>query len=176
LTGQISTSPLVLKESEGLMAVIKSLRKLMPIRQKFVNIEISPECQIVLPTQLKKIGEEIRASKQILSLKENWDGEGSPGYKESTWIRTVEFLANYALRIWREFELIIDTPIISQGPEGSIDIYWKTNDYDLLVNISENPESPATFYGENKGKNHIKGSFDPSDYNQGLLLYLIKQK
>lgn len=141
-------------------------------RQIYLNNELIVE----LPSRFEDLYECIEKSKYILELKENWDDEGSPPYKKSTWIRAIKFVSDYALWIFTETNKVIDTPKICHGPNGSIDILWKKGNYRLLINIPENTEKPASFYGDDYNSQKVKGEFNISNYNQGLLLTLLQIK
>src|SRR3989442_5063858 len=68
----------------------------------------------------------IVSSKQILELGPNWDDAGSPPYEEETWKRAVEFLENHGEWFWQLHGSPMPVPNIDPGPDGSIDIHWKT--------------------------------------------------
>lgn len=141
-----------------------------------IRIKLDSEEIVELPIQLKDIADVIEESKYMLSFKDNWDDEGSVGYKKVTWIRACKFIANYSKWIFEKTELIMDLPKISHGPEGSIDIYWKNDEYRLLINIPESPTSPFSIYGDDYNSNKIKGTFDLSQFNYGMLLCLTTMK
>jgi hypothetical protein len=122
------------------------------------------------------LAEGIRASRWILDLKDDHDGAGSPGYREETWQRAVDFVGKNAKWLWQHFHIYIELPDILPGPEGSIDLHWKAERCDLLVNIPVDPSAKATFYGEDRRGTFIKGAFDPGVYNQGLLLWLADRR
>src|ERR1039457_4669153 len=46
-----------------------------------------------LPFYLNHINKTIEKSKFIYDLKDDWDDEGSKGYKKETWIRSVNFIS-----------------------------------------------------------------------------------
>jgi len=70
---------------------------------------------------------------------------------------------------------MIDAPHIHPGPDGSIDIHWKNDNYELLLNVPVEEGSLAGFYGDNISGNMIKGKMNISDgkMNNGLILWLI---
>ena len=48
--------------------------------------------------------------------------------------------------------------------------------YKLLINIPKEIDAPASFYGDDYKMDKIKGTFDSSKLNCGLLLLLLKSK
>lgn len=64
----------------------------------------------------------IKRSEQILQLEDDWDTEGSKGYKEETWKSAIDFLIDYATRIYETHRQFINTPKVYPVPNGSIDI------------------------------------------------------
>ncbi|MFW9873553.1 MAG: hypothetical protein ACFFG0_10650 [Candidatus Thorarchaeota archaeon] len=85
----------------------------------------------------------------ILSLEDNWDGEGGRRFKKETFLR--------AVRIVRR---ILDVTGISFIPEilpftnGGIDIHWKNEKFELLVNVPEDLEEEVGYYGDDGGNGH----------------------
>lgn len=126
----------------------------------------------VVSDQLRHIAEAIKSSRKILDLKDNWDDEGSPGYTKETLERAIQFLTKHIKWLWENSGVRVEAPKILPGPNGSIDIHWECNQYELLVNIPDDPDVPATFYGDDRGNLSIKGTLDPSAFNSGLLLWL----
>lgn len=124
--------------------------------------------------RLNMLLEKIAASRKILAWSDNWDGEGSPGYKELTWKRSIRFIQDHIHWLWRKYALVIDAPDILPGPDGSIDIHWETKNYELLINIPADPSEPASFYGDDYGNSSIRGTFKPESYNLGLLSWLLE--
>ncbi len=143
------------------------------IEEENLQVELNNNIITELPFRFFKIYQAIEKSKYILELEDDWDEEDSAGYKENTWKKAIEFIANYANWVLDETSIIIDTPKIFPGPEGSIDILWKKHKYRLLINIPEDPQSPASFYGDDFESEQIKGTFEPSKFNQGLILCLL---
>lgn len=120
------------------------------------------------------LAEAIHASRSILDLEDDWDEEGSPGYKEATWNRAAEFVKDVALAFHQRSGVWVDPPRILPGPEGSIDIHWKTSKRELLINIPEHDEEPADYYGCGDPKDTIKGKLDTSLPNEWILMWLTR--
>ncbi|HLG13013.1 MAG TPA: hypothetical protein VJH03_00595 [Blastocatellia bacterium] len=128
-----------------------------------------------LPTYLSEsIRQAIEESRRILDLKDNWDDEGSPAYEESTWARALDFLTLNAITLWRHRAVWVCAPRILPGPQGSIDLHWRTGGRELLVNIPASLSEPADFYGDNGSCNVIKGKLDTSEDNEWILLWLTR--
>jgi hypothetical protein len=109
----------------------------------------------------------------ILALQEDWDDQGSLGYSISTWKRMETFLRNHARTLEVEYGIAFPAPQILPGPMGSIDVHWKTEKFELLLNIPSDPNAEASFYGDDRGNIHIKGTLDTSKANAGLLVWLM---
>lgn len=119
--------------------------------------------------------EEIDASRYIYSLQDDWDDAGSPGVSRSTWQRAIDFLRLHdriARRTTGE-EMVV--PEIGPGPDGGIDLFWSTKQFELLVFVPTDVAEPATFYGDDYGKQTIKGSLSTSEVTPGLLQWLIRR-
>jgi hypothetical protein len=114
------------------------------------------------------------AHEKLTALADNWDGEGSAGYKTETVDGAAEFLMSQD-RLLRELRRIsLPVPQINPGPDGSIDLFWKQPTWELLVNVPENANESASFYGEDQTGHTIKGSLDTSAPNLGVIMWLIK--
>lgn len=124
-----------------------------------------------LPDKLQEIAKEIAYSRYILDLAAEAEPAVRP-YAEATWSRAAILLARISLFLLDEDREKIDVPKILPGPEGTIDIHWDEPDYELLINIPADPGGSAAFYGDNKGRSKIKGSFDTDqESNTPLLAY-----
>lgn len=116
--------------------------------------------------------EEIEHSKYILNFEEDWDDEGASKYKPETWNRGIKYLKGHARWLKENRGISIDTPKISHGPDGSVDILWETEAYKLLLNIPEDINKKATFYGEDKLGFNLEGELNTDLFNEGLTLWL----
>lgn len=115
------------------------------------------------------------AHEKLTSLPDNWDGEGSAGYKTETVNSAAEFLIGQD-RLLRELRGIsLPVPQINAGPDGSIDLFWKQSTWELLVNVPKKGNEFASFYGEDRTGHTIKGSFDTSVPNLGVIMWLINK-
>lgn len=116
-------------------------------------------------------------ARSLLDLPEGWDGETAPRFEERTLIRVTQFLKRHAEWFLRVRGRTMRVPSVLPGPgDGSIDVLWSGKGFELLVNFSADPRKRATFYGDDKGGSSvvIKGEFDPSTFNGGLLTWLDK--
>lgn len=120
-----------------------------------------------------QIGEAIESSRWILDLEDDWDEQGSPAYAKSTWQRACGFLIQQAKLARQLLGRELPPPKIQPGPEASIDIHWKMDQFELLVNISSDPSKPATFYGDDYGDLCIRGNLNPSEPIPGLTVWLL---
>ncbi len=123
---------------------------------------------------LAHIRDEIEASREILTLREDPEDPSSAAYTEQVWTRAVQFLAKNAKWLWDACGKRMDAPAIVPGPNGSIDIHWDYPSYELLINIPVDAQTMAGFYGDDRGSVSIKGKFDPRTFNHGFLLWLTK--
>lgn len=168
------------KESSEILKILFSIYRLKEKEEESLNeiikINLTKHYLIEIPAIFKQLATQIETSKSILNLDKNWDEEGSVGYSESTLIQAIDFITNYAHWIWDEMRIVIDTPKFLPGPEGSIDLLWKKEKYELLINIPVPPNAIAGFYGDDKYGTKIEGKFDIKSYNQGIFLCLLNQE
>ncbi len=121
------------------------------------------------------IEQAIEASRHLMQLEQDWDGEGSPGYTEETWKRATEFIQRYSGSLLVEHGFQIAVPEILPGPGGSIDVHWEKDAFELLVNIPADAGERAEFYGDDYGSIYIKGNLDLSKLNKGLVEWLQRE-
>ena len=96
------------------------------------------------------------AKKRLLALEENWDGEGSPAYQE----RTIESATTFLYELVEKSETLEATKVrILPASEGSIDLHWKTELFELLVNFR--PDGSVSYYGDDYCENSIQGQTRP---------------
>jgi hypothetical protein len=43
---------------------------------------------------------------------------------------------------------------------GSIDLHWKNDRFELLINVPRDPDSPMAYYGDDYGVDSVKGTFE----------------
>lgn len=129
-----------------------------------------------IPVELVDVLKAVEQSRYILELEDDWDGEGSSRYQPSVWERAVIFLIELSEKALEAFNTILDAPHIYQGHEGSIDMLWQTDRYQLLVNFPEDVNSRASFYGDNFNMDTVEGTFDPMKGSCSLLAYLVWAK
>jgi hypothetical protein len=127
------------------------------------------------PTELSPVLlQAIKESRSLLDLQDDWDGEGSPGYAEATWLRAIEFLTSNAKCLKETAGTDIPVPFIEPGPHGSIDLHWRTSTRELLINVPSDLNQLAGFYGDNLAGKSIKGKLNTSENNEWIMLWLMK--
>jgi hypothetical protein len=110
-----------------------------------------------IPIELKGIKKSIDLSGYILDLEENWDDEGASAYTQETWNRAISFLVDFSLLVFHSAGKTIPAPQITHSVEGSIDIFWETDTFYLLVNVPQG-EEPITYFGDDRVGNTSKGT------------------
>ena len=127
-----------------------------------------------MPTELKYIRDAVERSREMLTWEDAWDGEGSPGYADSTWRRAVELIYDGAVNLYYSTRLRVAAPSVLPGPHGSIDIQWQQGHRRLLINVPAEPEARITFYGDDRGHNTIEGILDDTARIGGSLAWLTE--
>ena len=120
------------------------------------------------------LAEALRTSRSILDWPDDWDDEGSPRFRESTWQRATEFVKLAAMAFQQRFGVWIEPPRILPGPAGSIDLHWRAAERELLINIPERDEAPADYYGSGDAQDAVKGKLNTALPNEWILLWLTR--
>ena len=103
--------------------------------------------------QLESLKTKVNEAKErILRLEEDWDDAGCPAYKPETLDAAAQFLYQ------------IDNPEainvrIAPASEGSIDLHWKTDKFELLINFHS--DNSVSYYGDDYNGNLIRGGSCP---------------
>lgn len=120
---------------------------------------ISQLIELVDEASTDPIGKLVDEAKQdLLGWEENWDGEGAPAYQR----KTIETAADFLKQLYR-FEYLRGTVIrvrILPASEGSIDLYWKEPQFELLINFR--PDGSFTCYGDDYHENSIRDKTHPN--------------
>jgi hypothetical protein len=114
----------------------------------------------------------IADSAAILTCRDDSD-EGFVPYSQKTLDRAIAFLTPYTE--WAPASLGVSVPLprLLPGPSGSIDVHWKNEKKELLVNIPADKSVPASFYGDDYGKLFIKGTLDAASLHLSILMWLL---
>ncbi len=118
----------------------------------------------------------INASRSITSLSTDWDEAGSSAVTTETWERATELIKRHAEFLWSRRGIILPSPRILPGPDGSVDIHWKTTQRELLLNVPANPTESATYYGDDFGSDRKKGDIQPGALDMSLFLWLTTEE
>ena len=114
----------------------------------------------------------LQNAKAMLELPDDWDDAGSPAIEAPTLRRAAVLLILHAAMVWAHFSVVVPTPRILPGPEGSVDLHWKTNRRELLINIPSYPQVPSPYYGDDLGSDRRKGVIEPGAVNLELFAWL----
>src|SRR5947209_3603501 len=83
------------------------------------------------PAILTPIVEAIEKSRYVLDLPEDWDEAGGRPIEAATWARATDLLSETAAAIGAA----LPVPRIGPCSDGSIDLYWTTPTFTLLINV-----------------------------------------
>ena len=122
-----------------------NLAKEIIITPNAVPIEIS--IKNTFPAELSHIENAVLDARSILELESNWDDEGALKVPLHIFNRAMDFIRNYSTFVRNNFQIVIIAPDINPLRDGSIDLYWKTKNASLLVNIKNDDDEIAYYYG-----------------------------
>ena len=103
-----------------------------------------------MPPKLREIGIEIKESKELLELKDNWDNQSASAISKDVYNAGIGFLLDYSLFILNKVGVAIDTPEIDAGRNGNVFITWRTNKARLAISVekAKSGEIIANYYGD----------------------------
>jgi hypothetical protein len=118
----------------------------------------------------------VQSARALTKLGENWDGEGSQGYSLMTWRRVKKFMLTHAFVSQSLFRATLPVPTINPADQGSLDVFWRLSDRQLLVNFPADETAPITYYGQNnQGDNTISGRTTGRERRLDLVAWLIQK-
>ena len=149
--------PLTVAETNPILARVEQFL-LPPLVQITTGVK---DFEITLPIELIELRAQILKSEYILNLKPDYDDQGSIPPTHETWKKAITFVVDYSKSIYENNNLVISPPVISAGPNSSIDVRWSNLSYSVLVNIPEGANSLATYFGDDsKGGNIAEGNLN----------------
>jgi hypothetical protein len=114
----------------------------------------------------------VTASAEILNCRDDSD-DGFVSYSQATIDRAIRLLTPYIELAADTLGATVPFPKLLPGPSGSIDIHWKNDEKELIVNIPADQTASALFYGDDYGKFFIKGSMDTTSLHPSVLSWLL---
>ena|SRR2546422_8585400 len=118
----------------------------------------------------------IMESRSLLNLPDNWDGEGSAAYSESTWQRAVNFLVEQWTEFLKTEGRAMELPSILPDSNGSIDLWWDTEEFQLLISIPASELLPASLYGHKHGGQKIEYVLNSSKADERLVRWMAERE
>lgn len=137
-----------------------------------ISFKFLSKYKFELPLEFDNLVKAIQKSESILELADNWDNEDSKSYSEITLLKSINFLTRCAIKIQKDLGILIKTPHIFPGQNGSIDLLWNNCNSTLLINFPEGNNNIASFYGDDQKNSFIEGKFDFSKNNMGIIVFL----
>ncbi len=127
-----------------------------------------------LPPLLETFAPMLERSRSLITLGDDWDGEGSPGYHETTWRQAVGIVvASAAVFVEGKPGVVLPVPVIAGGQDGGIDIFWDAGTRHVMITVPQD-DGPVTFHGfdQTNATRDVKGSLDPADSNDWIVRWL----
>ena len=109
---------------------------------------------VIRNPRLEEIEQAInRAKETILPIVNDWDGESTFSYAEET----IDAAATFLRQLVQKTEIPEMMAVrISPSGQGSIDLHWRQEQFELLVNFLDGG-SGGTYYGDDYKGNSIQG-------------------
>jgi hypothetical protein len=151
-------------------------REVKPLIQspKFAKATVSfPAAEGVGDAYLDPFFDAINGANYILALGDDWDEQGARGYQKKTLDRACRFLIGFVNKVHKRYGIKLEVPKVLPGPDGGIDIHWKNDRFEMLVEIPEEGDF-ADYFGDNTQGEETKGRMriENPRLNHGLLLWL----
>ena len=137
------------------------------------SVAIAPNWAAVESDEALDLETAIGHSRSILDLRDDWDEAGAPGYQSGTWERAIGLLRSHA-RAALLLARTIPVPRILAGPNGSIDLHWRSADSEILLNVPADERQPIDFYGDDRSGGVVRGALPSATSKATLLPWLIR--
>jgi hypothetical protein len=114
-------------------------------------------------------------AQDLLALGDDWDGEGALAISAETVGRALSILRSALESVGVDYLLRLLNPDITPLSNGSVDLYWKTSNFTLLINVSSVPGASAGFYGSNLATGYdVRGQIRTDAQNLRFLNWLVE--
>ena len=123
--------------------------------------------------RLAPVATAIEKSRELLALREGWDGDDASPIGQKLWRTAIDFLKGHALSVINKSGHVIATPTINPLPDGTIDLHWKSKHGMLLINIRGDEKSIAEYYGDRPNGLFIKGRADAQAQDEAIIQWLM---
>ncbi|KKL89500.1 hypothetical protein LCGC14_1914050 [marine sediment metagenome] len=156
--------PIFMVGSKEVRIIYPKLEDLIENRQDISDIK-----RKVLENKL------IEYSEGIVGLPNNWDGDGSVAITRESWVFVEDLLKKILYKLWEQ-AYNVPIPLVLPNSDGSFDIDWQTENFELLLNIPNNKKDLVHIYGE-KGdspENEIEVRIN-YDLVQGVIIEWLKK-
>lgn len=118
----------------------------------------------------------LAAARKILALEPDFDGYGTVPFSRETWQRSYKFLRGMLVQLREGSDVDLEPPMVSVGENASVEFYWSTPTFELLITIPEDVKERASFLGRNlKRGARIVDTFDPTSYHPGLIAWIVNR-
>lgn len=114
----------------------------------------------------------IDESAALLQLPAGWDDEGAIPIAQATWENAVTLLRGLAHALHQKTGEVLPVPAIGPCADGSIELFWKTSSFKLLVNMKPTA-SDSDFYGKSSDGVEVKGPIEPTSTQILNLIQLL---
>ncbi len=105
----------------------------------------------VKENKIKELEEKLNEyGEGIVGLQDNWDSQGSKAITEESWLLTTNLLKKILFKLW-EKEYNVPIPLVLPNTDNSFDVYWKTDKFELLLNIPPHLKELIHLFGEKIG-------------------------
>jgi hypothetical protein len=136
---------------------------------RLIGVPSSPRA-----TRVDNLERAVLDSRALLDLPPDWDDEGAQQIQQSTWDSAIGILRHAARFASRLVARAFDPPKIAPCSDGSIDLYWSTPNFTLLINIKAGG-TLADYYGERPDTEvKIQALLNPSAPDFDFLRLLVK--
>ena len=133
----------------------------------------APTSVSALPPALDHLAGVIERSRALLTLPDDGDDAGNPGYAEDTWHRAIDLLSQVAIRLLETLAVVVEGADVFPGSRGSIDFELRISDRRLLVSVPADPNVSIRYYGrEATGGDSLNGLLKPGKPAKPLVAWL----
>ena len=123
-------------------------------------------------TGLDALAAEIERARYLLDLPDDWDTNGSPGFAEATWTRTVGLAVDLSTRLVDGWALTPRDVEIMPGANGNLSLEVVYPGATLLFSVPPERDAPIRYYGRSDDSGRTtKGLLAPEETPDWLSLW-----
>jgi hypothetical protein len=115
------------------------------------------------------LADALKDCRNLLTLSAGWDDADGLPIRPETVEAACSLLESAESKSVQHYGRSLPMPRVSACSDGSVDLFWKTAAYRLLINVQPGNVSESDFYGETQSGLKFRGTFPAGAHDLELI-------